>query len=211
MHSFGRKAHAILWLAAGISVRSAEACSCAPPPPPPAGTQPAIRFPSLRGKGTAVFVGVVEDVYPEDISDYQARWRQIYGEDLSEDSPPSLAQLRGFALWLWSELFSRSERERIGSAKSLDDLESAVHPFWLTPRRVRFRIEELFAGPQAGQFVLYTGAGEGDCGVDFKAGGQWLVDAYLDTAGRWIAHLCSATAPISEANAVLNKLRAERR
>lgn len=207
----GRAGSAATWILAWTFIRFATACSCAPPPPPSVGTKPGIQIPSLQGKSSAVFVGVVEDVFPKALSDYQVRWRQVYGEDLSEDRLPSVARLRAFVLQFWPKLFSPSEKDLIDAAKSLDDLESAVAPFWLTPRRIRLKIEEPFAGPQAGRFVLYTGLGGGDCGVDFKVGAHWLVDGYLDAAGRWIAHLCSVTIPASEATAVLNKLRAERR
>ena len=203
---------AFVWIVTGIvSIRVAAACSCPPPPPPPIGTQPAVRVPSLRDKGSAVFLGVVEDVYPRALADYEVRWRQIYREDLSADKPPSVARMGSFVLRFWPKLFSPSERERIKAARSINDLESAVGRFWLTPRRVLLRIEEPFAGPQAGRFMLYTGIGGGDCGIDFKVDDHWLVDAHLDDAGRWIAHLCSVTVPASEAIAVVNTLRAERR
>ena len=91
----------------------------------------------------------------------------------------------------------------------MDELESAVGRFWLIPRRVRLMIEEPFAGAQRGTLVLYTGLGGGDCGVDFKTGQRWLVDVYLDTAGRWIAHQCSVTLPADQAKTILTKLRAE--
>jgi hypothetical protein len=92
-------------------------------------------------------------------------------------------------------------------AKSVDDLESAVGSFWMTPRRVRFRTTEVFAGPKSVRFLLYTGLGGGDYGVEFKAGERWLVDAYRDDAGRWIAGICSVTIPEIEAGPVLTALR----
>jgi hypothetical protein len=170
-----------------------------------------VRIPSLRDKNSAVFVGVVEEVYPSGLVDYKTRWLQMYHEKLSEDQLPTVERLRSFVLQFWPKLYSTSEEKRMNEAKSLDELESALGNFWLTPRRVRLRIAEPFAGPQSGQFVLYTGLADGDCGVDFKVSERWLVDAYSDDAGRWIARLCSVTIPVRAAGAVLNKLRAERR
>lgn len=210
IHPSDRVTIIFMWLiAATLSIRAVAACVC-PPPPPPAGIQPVVRVPSLRGEHSAVFVGVVAEVYPRSLAEYRTRWRQIYREDLSEDRSPSVEQMRDFMLQFWPNLFSPSEQERIRAAESLDDLESAVGRFWLTPRRIRLRVEEPFAGPKAGPFVLYTGLAGGDCGVDFKVGDQWLIIAYLDDGGRWIAHLCSGTTPVKNAGAVLKALRSER-
>jgi hypothetical protein len=165
----------IALLAYQLSTAFAAACSCPPQPPPPPGTAPALRLPDLEGKASAIFLGAVEYVSPKSMSDYKIRWRNMYGEDLSEDKPTSIQRMRDFILHLWPGTFSPSERARIEKAKSIDDLESAVGSFWITPRRVRFRIMEAFAGPKTARLRLYTGLGGGDCGVDFKAGESWLV------------------------------------
>jgi hypothetical protein len=172
--------------------------------------QPALRTPSLKGKDVAVFVAAVEEVFPKNLSEYESRWWKVYHQKLSEHQPPSVERMRDFVLQMWPRLFSPVESGKIRAAESIDELESAVGSFWLTPRRIRLMIEEPFAGPQRGTLVLYTGLGGGDCGVDFKTGQRWLVEAYLDTAGRWIAHQCSVTLPADHASAVLTKLRAER-
>jgi hypothetical protein len=150
-------------------------------------------------------------VSPKDFAEYELRWRNKYHETLSEETAPSVERLRSFILQLWPSLFSPREVERIRSAADTDELTSAVLPFWLTPRRVRLKVEETFAGPKDGGFMLYTGLGEGDCGVDFKVGERWLIDAYRDETGRWIAHQCSVTIPANKADVVLAKLRTERR
>ena len=198
-------------IAAIVSVRVAAACSCAPPLPPRPGTQPALRVPSLKGNDAAVFVAAVQNVYPKDFSDYEQRWRNKYHGGLSEDAPPPVDRLRTFILQLWPSVFSARGIQRIRAATTTDDLTSAILPFWLTPRRIRLKVEEAFAGPKEGGFVLYTGLAGGDCGVDFKVGERWLIDAYRDDTGRWIAHQCSVTIPVSKADAVLAKLRSERR
>jgi hypothetical protein len=97
----------------------------------------------------------------------------------------------------------------IKAANSVDDLESALGRFWLTPRRVQFKITERFAGIIADHFIVYTGLGGGDCGVGFKTGEKWLVEGARDKAGRWIAHQCSVTKPASEAQNILVALRAK--
>lgn len=183
------------------------ACSCAPPPPPPPGTQPALRLPSLKGKNSAVFVGLVEEVFPGSLGDYERRWERMYGQPISEDRPPSVDRVRSFILQLWPGVFSPREKEGFATAKSLEALESAVNRFWLMPRRIRLMVEEGFAGPRPRRFVLYTGLSGGDCGISFEVGQRWLVDAYLDEAGRWIAHQCSVTIPLAGAEAVLKALR----
>ena len=195
-------------LAFQLSIEIAVACSCVPTPPPPPGTVPALRLPHVEGKNSAVFLGVAEDVSPKSMSDYEIRWRQRYGEELSEDRPPSVERMRDFMLYLWHDTFSQAEKQRIMKSKSIDDLESAVGSFWMAPRRVRFRIKEMFAGPKSVRFVLYTGLGGGDCGVEFRAGESWLVDAYRDEAGRWIAGICSVTMLEAEAGPVLTAVRA---
>src|SRR2546429_110446 len=133
MQLFGRAAIILVWpIAATLSIGVAVGCSCAPPPPPSPGTQPAVRIPSLVGKDSAVFVGVVKEVYPRTLSEYKKRWRQIYHEKLSEDMPPSLEQVRSFVLQFWPKLFSPSEQKRIAAANSIEDLESSIGRFWLT-------------------------------------------------------------------------------
>ena len=135
----------------------------------------------------------------------------MYGQPISENQPPPVDQLRSFVLQIWPALFSSQEKERIATATSPDELDSAVSRFWLMPRRVRLKVEETFAGPRPGRFTLYTGLSGGDCGISFKVGQRWLVDAYLDDAGRWIARQCSVTLPLADAQAVLEALRSQQR
>jgi hypothetical protein len=195
-----------MWVAVGIvSMQVAAACSCAPPPPLPPGMQPGPRIPIL-GKDKAVFVGRVDEIYPWTLSDYEAMWRRMYGEELWEnEKPPSVQKMREFVLQIWPKLFSPEERKRINEAKTRRDLH--VSPFRLTPRRVRLSVMESFAGPRGRNFELYTGLGGGDCGVDFEVGEEWLVDAGLDGAGRWIARHCTATSRLSHAREALHELR----
>src|SRR5947209_176204 len=84
-----------------------SACSC-PPAPAPTGAEPTVRLPSLQANNV-LFVGLVEEVYPEDLSTYKDRWRKIYHEDLSEDKPPTADRMRTFILEFWPKLFSPSE------------------------------------------------------------------------------------------------------
>ena len=145
--------------------------------------------------------------FPGSIADYERRWERTYGQPLSEDRPPSVGQVRNFMLQLWPDLFSPQEKSSFATADSLEALESAVTRFWLTPRRIRLTVEEAFAGPRLRRFILYTGLSGGDCGISFEVGQRWLIDAYLDDAGRWVAHQCSVTLPLAKARAVLEALR----
>src|SRR6266404_4771700 len=85
------------------STAIASACRCPSPPPPLPGTPPSLRLPSLDDN-SAVFVGVVEDVYPKGFAAYEKRWRQIYHQDLAGDKTPSVNQFRQFVLKLWPDL-----------------------------------------------------------------------------------------------------------
>jgi hypothetical protein len=164
----------------------------------------------LNGGGAAVFVGVITEVFPASVSDYELRWEKAYHEKLSEQYPISVERYRALIFQIWPTLFSPEERDRMKSSTNAADLVSAVGPFWLWPRRIRIKVDESFAGLKTGVAELYTGLGNGDCGVDVKLGEQWLFDAYVDSAGRWNAHQCSVTLPVDRAKAVLEKLRTKR-
>lgn len=211
MALLGRTSVALLILfGCSFSVRVATACSCPPPPPPPPVAQPSLRLPSLNDKDAAVLVGVITEVFPAGVAEYELRWERSYHERLSEQYPLSVGRYREFIFQIWPTLFSPGERDRINSSTNGTDLVSAVDRFWLWPRRISVKVEDSFAGPKTGVFVPYTGLGNGDCGIDFKLGEHWLIDAYVDSAGRWIAHQCSVTLPVDRAKAVLEKLKAKR-
>src|SRR5687768_534953 len=98
------RALAMIVVAVG-STGIAPACSCAPPPPRSRGALPTLHVPSLNDGSTA-FVGIVEDVYPSGKSAYEARWYEMFNEEISESRPPSVDQVRKFVMQLWPSLFS---------------------------------------------------------------------------------------------------------
>ena len=160
-----------------------------------------------------MFVGLVEEIYPKNLKAYGRQWRRMYREDLPNEwisTESSVEKLRDFILRLWAPIYSTEERRLLNSARSLDELDEAMPGFWITPRRIRLKIIELFAGPGTRKIVLYTGLAHGDCGVDFQVGEQWHVDGFRDDSGRWIARMSTGTSPVSQAAEVLQSLRARK-
>ena len=156
-----RKAAKMLAVVVGSSILAghAAACKCAVPSPPPPGKQPAPRVPSLDGD-VAVFVGLVEEIYPKNLKAYGRQWRRMYREDLPNEwisTESSVEKLRDFILRLWAPIYSTEERRLLNSARSLDELDEAMPGFWITPRRIRLKIIELFAGPSTRKIVLIPG------------------------------------------------------
>lgn len=78
--------------------------------------------------------------------------------------------------------------------------------------KVRIRIDESFGGlaPGAHEVDVMTGSGNGDCGVPFKTGDVYLVDASAEEDGVLYAGICSNTRKIDEAGAMLFSLRQRR-
>lgn len=68
------------------------------------------------------------------------------------------------------------------------------------PQRIfRFNIDQRFRGVAGKEVEVRTGLGGGDCGYNFRLGGQYLVYAYGD-AGKLSTGICSRTRPFSEAS-----------
>ena len=76
--------------------------------------------------------------------------------------------------------------------------------------RYHFRIDDKFAGPDAGEIDIYSGGDDGDCGYRFKMGMQYIVFTQQETEGRLFATKCNGTRPASEGLALLPQLRAMR-
>jgi hypothetical protein len=74
----------------------------------------------LNDKDVAVFVGVITEVFPSGVADYESRWERIFHERLSEQYPMLVGRYREFILQLWPTLFSPEERDRINSLSSVN-------------------------------------------------------------------------------------------
>lgn len=191
---------AVLYLG---SLTFATACHC-----PDAG--PDIRMPQ-NGPGDIVFIGHVESVYPTD-DDLLGHWKYLFGRKYEDGQKPTLDQARRLLLHTWGEFLPASTRSRIDKATSRRELDEInIADKWSTPRRVVLRILEAFTSTTTGRITVYTGSGPGDCGVDFKKNERWLVDAFRDDIGNWIAHKCSTTAPAAKTAAVIRELRVRQR
>jgi len=80
---------------------------------------------------------------------------------------------------------------------------------FINSRKVRTQVLEPFGGlaPGVREVVLFTGAGGGDCGIPFRPGEVYLIDAILWKDGRLHVGACSATARIDYADVALQVLR----
>jgi len=83
---------------------------------------------------------------------------------------------------------------------------------FLSNRKVRIQVDESFGGlsPETKEVDVLTGLGGGDCGVPFKAGEQYLVDAYVGNDGLVHAGICSSTRRVDAAGECLRILRQRR-
>lgn len=186
-----------------------HACHCLPtlrPDGRPYQPPLTIKIPEKR-PGAAIFVGTVESIYPKN-EDFPQIWKTLFGKMPSEGEEPPLEHLRRFILHVYGGMLTPPIRERIAKAASVDEIHQVnIIARWLGPRRIIFRVTEAFSETTIGSFTLYTGSGGGDCGIDFRKGQRWMVDAYKDDAGNWIAHTCSATAPASQSKLAIAHLR----
>jgi hypothetical protein len=76
-------------------------------------------------------------------------------------------------------------------------------------RRVTLRMDERFVGDVGTEVTVTTGSGGGDCGYGFEVGKSYLVSAG-NWEGRLYTGICSITAPVHEAYARIQQLRALR-
>ncbi|MBZ5500616.1 MAG: hypothetical protein LAN59_00040 [Acidobacteriia bacterium] len=107
----------------------------------------------------------------------------------------------------------------LGTVTAIEHLESPAAPAPATAdaamatarlTHYQFRVEERFAGLDAGEIDVYSGGEDGDCGYRFEAGGQYVVFTHVGNDGRLQATICSGTRPAGEARALLPQLRAMR-
>lgn len=100
----------------------------------------------------------------------------------------------------------------LGTVLSVADLPPTGGFALLSSRRARVRVDESFGGltPDIHEVDIYTGAGGGDCGIPFKAGDVYLIDASVGKDGLAHAGICSSTQRIEEAGVSLRILRQRR-
>ena len=61
------------------------------------------------------------------------------------------------------------------------------------------RVDTVWKGPQQARLTVTTGGGDGDCGVHFVAGREYVVYARQDAQGRLATSTCTRTAWIKDA------------
>lgn len=77
--------------------------------------------------------------------------------------------------------------------------------------QVSFTVEKYWKGVMTEPIIIYTGQGNGDCGIPFEEGESYLVYAYIDDEGDYPdgnlhANMCSRTALLYYAEEDLTKL-----
>jgi hypothetical protein len=100
----------------------------------------------------------------------------------------------------------------LGTVLSVTDLPGTRDFAFLSSRRARIRVDEPFGGlaPDVREVDVYTGSGGGDCGIAFKAGEVYLIDAFVGKDGTAHAGICSSTRRMDAASVLLRVLRQRR-
>lgn len=97
----------------------------------------------------------------------------------------------------------------LGTVVAVADLPEIGTRELLSSRSVRFRIDESFRGLPEGlrEIEVWTGLGGGDCGLRFRAGDRYLIDAFTGKDGIPRVGLCSDTSKLEYARPQLALLR----
>jgi hypothetical protein len=100
----------------------------------------------------------------------------------------------------------------LGTVLSVKDLPGTVPSAFLSSRQARIRVDEQFGGlaPDVREVNVYTGSGGGDCGIGFKVGEVYLIDAFIGEDGIAHAGICSSTRRMDYAGVLLHVLRQQR-
>jgi len=100
----------------------------------------------------------------------------------------------------------------LGTVASITNLHHTSDDAFLSRFRVRIRVNESFGGlsPEVDEVDVLTGAGGGDCGIPFRVGEQYLIDAFIGNDGLVHAGICSSTRKIDAAGVALRILRQRR-
>src|SRR5258708_5334332 len=96
----------------------------------------------------------------------------------------------------------------LGGGLAVTDLSRASDDVFLFSRRAQIRVDESFGGiaPDVHQVDVLTGSGGGDCGIPFKVGEVYLIDAFVGKDGLVHAAICSSTRRIDASGAALRIL-----
>lgn len=97
----------------------------------------------------------------------------------------------------------------VGTVLNITDLPQTKDIAYLSSRKVRIQVNESFGGipSDAKEVDVLTGSGSGDCGIPFKSGDVYLIDATIGADGLIHAGICSASRKLEYAGAALRVLR----
>jgi hypothetical protein len=110
------------------------------------------------------------------------------------------------------ELGHKARPVFLGTVLSVTDLPRTGDNAFLSLRRARIQVDESFGGIASGvrEVDVLTGAGGGDCGVPFRAGEVYLIEAFVGKDGLIHVGICSSTRRIDAAGTALRILRQRR-
>ena len=100
----------------------------------------------------------------------------------------------------------------LGTVLAVTDLPRTADFAFLASRKAHIRVDESFGGlsPDVHEVDVLTGSGGGDCGIPFKAGDAYLIDAFVGKDGLAHAGICSSTQRADAAGVSLRILRQRR-
>ena len=100
----------------------------------------------------------------------------------------------------------------VGTILEVTDLPRNGDFVFLSSRKARIQVNESFGGlaPDAKEVEVLTGSGGGDCGIPFKPGDVYLIDAFVGDDGLFHAGECSNSRRLDFAGAALQVLRKQR-
>lgn len=100
----------------------------------------------------------------------------------------------------------------VGTVLTVIDLPRSSEFRFLSSRKARIKVIETFGGfaPDVREVDVLTGNDSGDCGVPFRPGDVYLIDASVGNDGQFHAGICSLTRRAEHADAALRILRLRR-
>ena len=109
---------------------------------------------------------------------------------------------------LWGHELTASERVALQRADTEEELNAVLEsvPDDMV-KRVEVNVQETLIGDLPDRLVLSTGMEGADCGVDFRDGETYLIEAQLVRDLLWSTSICSRTNRIRDAQEDLEALR----